>query len=90
MVGWRYNDVADKIELVPYVHEDGHTFFEYVPVHIDIDENATILIQDDIVTIKERNFKVARDWDRGYLINSWFGGQKRAPHKITFELERIW
>lgn len=73
MLAWRYDIEKDVIQLTDYYHIKGQR-----------------IIDTDIKEVKINEWfdvKITNPFKKGWLILNWFGGQKKAPHKISIEYE---
>lgn len=88
MAAWRYNPLDGMIELTAYTHEGGirTIYADIVKVHIGEPVIVSIDLEDGVIGINEKEYVTGMIWkDRWWLINSWFGGNKKAPHDITIK-----
>jgi hypothetical protein len=99
MAGWRYNNVKDSIELIPYFHVNGQRIFNDNP-HLTIGVNEPFeheihlnyVTKEITVTLKTargilseiHTFTTFRKWL--VQIHPYFGGNKRAPRRITLSV----
>ena len=101
MAGWRYNNIADSIELTPYFHVNGQRIFKDDPhlsvgvnepfehvVHLNYEtKEITVTITTPRAELSETHrFTTFRKWL--VQIHPYFGGNKRAPRKITLRVRR--
>jgi hypothetical protein len=103
MIGWRWNDKKERLELTWYMHDSAGkaTFNERGVFYINKQElkdpiSISMVIDSDGVDLimKSINFTYWTVLDasvgrKGWLIRDWFGGQKCAPHSMTKEYRKI-
>ena len=95
-LGWRYNELTDKIELCWLRHEDGvHKGETIRTIEPNKIYNATIDIETFwyVIIINSDTTKVIRRpkgmWGlvRRYMLYPYFGGNEYAPHNITIKIK---
>lgn len=99
MLGWRYNPETDKIELNHYCHIDRKRVMGPVLMSVNINqrvafelstdrENRTIRLdlsaQNKDSASSEYRYKSFGTLTR--RLGAWFGGNRPAPHEMSFEL----
>lgn len=102
-IGWRYNTKIDKIELLPYIYVNGKRLTEDTcPVILSISTNQRVygMISHDFGSY--RILLYTRDSGHieyrfstgdtklpsvGYVLFPYFGGNVKAPHKMTIDME---
>jgi hypothetical protein len=93
--GWRYNLQTDKIEILSYYYDRGIRNYSLIcDVEInesfiyeikELSESSYVLnINDNFSTIVNIPTKSLK-----YILGLYFGGNKKAPHDIRVEMEKI-
>lgn len=90
MIGWRYNPNTDLFELNAYGHWEGNRQMSNVLTSVKANEETTIkvIVKETYVEfISATTQRVEGEFQgKKYLINSWFGGQKTPPQKMSIFL----
>ena len=98
LVGWRYNLADERVELAPYLHQNGNrqmhdpVFFvapeERFRVRIDWSEagRAVYSFQKSGGQPVVESYAYRAPGNAPWQILHWFGGTQAAPHDITLRL----
>lgn len=105
MIGWRYNDDTEKLEFNIYKHDKSgkrdftKPLLDCIPGEtIFVQFLINSKTQDFIVQLRreDQDASIRKDVSSGLNItklareiNSWFGGNEKAPNKITFKKTKI-
>jgi len=99
MVGWRYNIENDQIELAPYYHVNGSTDRfpplmtlvrnELVTLTLTINRNPNMYVWtfEKKGETKSHEFPFSHSRKFCSFINFYFGGNKRAPQKVSAHIK---
>ncbi len=94
--GWRYNPVTCLIEIASYWYRDGERgSLQLVPVPIGSANIFSISIQpgDKVVFMQNGKpldiIRMTTTKSPGFRLHPYFGGNRKAPHKITILKEKF-
>jgi len=96
-IGWRYNLENREVEIFAYMYDNGQrqsilltTYHSIDIVKFDVEmcttnSNHVIMIDDKCLTlpisVTPKKF--------GWVLKPYFGGNRVAPHDISFEIEKL-
>jgi hypothetical protein len=100
--GWRYDEVNDKIALYAYCHVNFEMVAKHIcdlvigrpyQIKLFVAHNAYWFSVKDNLSVWQP-FQLIRipfthEKTHKYALGPYFGGQKRAPHKITIYLKNV-
>ena len=102
-LGWRYNTQTSQIDLYPYIYYLSNKPKGYlVPVIASVNINEKvfgkiirsknsyrIMLYNKTEIIADYSFEIDSDIipDVGYILFPYFGGNMKAPHDITIQLD---
>jgi outer membrane protein assembly factor BamA len=102
-IGWRYNTVSDRIELLPYIYVNGKRLTEdKCPVILTITTNQTVygMISHEgssyrIILYTQDSgyteYKISTGGTKipklGYVLFPYFGGNVKTPHRMSIDME---
>lgn len=96
MLGWRFSPKTGLLEFAPYQHTNGERIIGDVIYSCKAGEifDVKISFSGDLWSLQINNetpiqsLYESRKDKIGYEILNWFGGNKEAPHDISFDFIR--
>lgn len=98
MMGWRYNEKNDEIEMAPYYHVNASRDMFPTMMTVKREEPFTLRLRIDldnkkyIWLMEKEDFKAKHEMDFGHgggfcgIINFYFGGNQVAPQEVSCEM----
>lgn len=98
-IGWRYNNITNKIELLLYSYECKKRY-SFLLKSFDINEDIIIKLSVDLkedyrsIIIEINNKRISyflkhKQTFWGYTLGSYFGGNRTAPHNILIDIAKL-